>query len=179
MTGQTDGLPDQAALRGQFEELAPRIIPRLRALAWKFGLPPDEWDDAVQDVLTKAWNGLDRFRGDAKLETWLIRIAVHAYTSRKRAVARRLWRMVRRQGELDLEDSPIALTPEKNEAYRHAHACIRALPPKLRAVFVLRYLEELPCAAVAAMLGIPEATVRTRIFHARKKLRAMMKEFDP
>ncbi len=55
-------------------------------------------------------------------------------------------------------------------------ACIRRLPPKLRTVLVLRYLEERNAAEVAQLLGIPEPTVRSRTFHARKRLRALMKD---
>ncbi len=65
------------------------------------------------------------------------------------------------------------------EAYDRAVACVRRLPVKQRRVFVLRYLEEMSCAEVAETLGIPEATVRTRTFHACKKLRGMMKGYEP
>jgi RNA polymerase sigma-70 factor (ECF subfamily) len=63
---------------------------------------------------------------------------------------------------------------ERNEAYERAVAYIGKLPPKLRQAFVLRYLEEMTCAEVAETMRIPEATVRTRIFHARRKLREWM-----
>lgn len=155
------------------EDLIAREYPRLRRLAWRFGLPQDELDDAVQEVFAKAWAGRSRFRGDAALSTWLTRVAVNHFTSRRQGWLRRL-RTFRR--DPDVVDRAPALdgNVETSDTYERAVTCIRELPPKLRQVLVLRYLEEMSCAEVAGTLGIPEATVRTRVFHARKKLRDLI-----
>ncbi|MCL4692536.1 MAG: RNA polymerase sigma factor [Candidatus Hydrogenedentes bacterium] len=159
------------------EDLIAREFPRLQRLAWRFGLPADELDDAVQEVFAKAWAGRGRFRGDAALTTWLTRVAVNHFTSRRQGWLRRMRVFHRDPDQVDRAPASGG-NIETNDGYERAVACIRQLPPKLRQVLVLRYLEEMSCAEVAETLGIPEATVRTRVFHARKKLRDRMGEHE-
>lgn len=161
------------------EDLIAREYPRIRRLAWRFGLPEDELDDAVQDVFVKAWAARNRFRGDAAQSTWLTRVAINHFTSRRRIGLRRLQTFLRDPNAMERAKTPDSRQTERNEAYEHAVAYIRRLPPKLRQAFVLRYLEDMTCAEVAETLQIPEATVRTRVFHARKKLREWMKGYEP
>lgn len=65
------------------------------------------------------------------------------------------------------------------EDYDRAVRALHRLPPKLRQAVVLRFLEGLSGPEVAAALGVPEATVRTRVYHARRKLRAWLDEDTP
>jgi len=160
-------------------DLIAREYPRLRRLAWRFGLPEDELDDAVQDVFAKAWAARNRFRGDAAQATWLTRVAINHFTSRRRVWLRRLQTFLRDPIAMERAETRGGQAVERNEAHERAVACVRKLPPKLRQAFVLRYLEEMTCVDVAETLRIPEATVRTRIFHARKKLREWMKDYEP
>ncbi|MCC6698577.1 MAG: RNA polymerase sigma factor [Candidatus Hydrogenedentes bacterium] len=161
------------------EDLIAREYPRLRRLAWRFGLPEDELDDAVQDVLAKAWAARGRFRGDAAQSTWLTRVALNHFTSIRRGWLRNLKTFVRDPFATMSEPAPNTEHAVRDEAHERAVACIQRLPRKLRLVFVLRYLEEMSCADVAETLRIPEVTVRTRVYHARKKLREWMKGYEP
>jgi len=179
-----EGVLDAAPLCGHdavavdIEQLVREESARIRALAWRFGVPEEELDDAVQEVFVRAWLGAPRFRGACAPSTWLTRIAVNYFVSRRRALMRRMRRMVR--GEVSAEQPlPAQPRPEVREAHERAVGCIRRLPRRLREVFVLRYLEEMPCKEVAETLTIPEATVRTRAYHARRRLRAMLKGFEP
>lgn len=181
-TGETCPAREECSIDadGTLGDLIAREYPRLRRLAWRFGLPEDELDDAVQDVMAKAWAARSRFRGDAAQTTWLTRVAINHFTSRRRSWLRRLQTFLR--DPLAMERAPTQggnHQVERNEAHERAVVCIRKLPPKLRQAFVLRYLEEMTCAEVAETIQIPEATVRTRIFHARKKLREWMKDYEP
>ena len=63
---------------------------RIRALAWRFGLPESELDDVVQDILMKAWGARQRFRWDAEHLTWIRRIAVNHLASRRRSLRSRI-----------------------------------------------------------------------------------------
>jgi len=152
---------------------------RIRALAWRFGVPASELDDVVQDIFMKAWAARNRFRGDANPSTWLTRIAVNHLSSRRRSLRARIaamgiWR-TRRPAEPVQPEARLA----SKEAEERAAQCVRRLSPKLRTVFVLRYLEDMSAAEVSETLKIPESTVRTRAFHARKRLREMMKDYKP
>jgi RNA polymerase sigma-70 factor (ECF subfamily) len=152
---------------------------RIRRLAWRFGLPEDEIDDAAQEIFARACAGLKRFRGDCSPSTWLTRIALNYLTSRRREIARRIRLFSGRPQVIENSRAGPIIRPETAEAHRRAMDCIRRLPVKLRTAFVLRYLEEMSCAEVADVLNIPEATVRTRIFYARRKLRAMLRGYEP
>lgn len=178
LSGDSVGQTEREARRAAFEDRVRAERDRLRGLAWRFGIPADELDDAVQEVYTRAWAALPGFRGDADMATWLTRIALRVYTSRRRTWLRRLRHWVRDPAVMNDAPAAAGLSPEAAEAYRIAVACVARLPVKLRQAFVLRYLEEMSCAETAALLGIPEATVRTRIYHARRKLQAMMTEYE-
>jgi RNA polymerase sigma-70 factor (ECF subfamily) len=162
-----------------FDRLVVAEQQRIRTLAWRFGVPAAELDDVVQDVFVKAWSARAAFRGDADPATWLTRIAINHLVSRQRSLRTRL----RALAELSAAWIPGPRRPDSRAASTEAEAkaaeCVRRLSPKLRSVFVLRYLEEMSALEVAETLEIPEATVRTRVFHARKKLRAMLKDYEP
>jgi len=161
------------------EQLINDDYQRIRALAWKFGLPADEIDDAAQEIFVRACTGANRFRGDCTPSTWLTRIAVNYLCSRRR-------KMLRRRNVISTDRETVAQVAvgrpdgvEIADAHERAVECIRRLSGKLRAAFVLRYIEEMSCAEVAETLGVPQSTVRTRIYHARKKLRRMMRGYEP
>jgi RNA polymerase sigma-70 factor (ECF subfamily) len=145
-----------------------------------------EAEDAVQEAYLRAYRGLAGFRGEAKLSTWLVRIAANEALMRRRrrakaavvpmdaaAAASEEWNTL-------MSDRP---GPEQDasraEMRKLIEARIDALPETYRAVFVLRALEELSVEETAGVLEIPEATVRTRFFRARALLReALAHEVD-
>jgi RNA polymerase sigma-70 factor (ECF subfamily) len=148
-----------------------------------------EAEDAVQDAYLKAIRGIDAFRSDSKLSTWLVRITVNEALGRLRRTRRaaeviplaadRGEGMEAHENVMD-ENTP---TPEQEalraESRRIMEAKIDALPDAFRAVFVLRSVEEMSVEETARCLDIPEATVRTRHFRARSLLReALAQEID-
>ena len=139
-------------------------------------------EDALQDAYVAVYQHIDEFRGDADLSTWLTRVVVNQ--------ALQALRKTKRQGvvvSLDSSyDEPHAIGPTmENPAAPDApeRAAMRAeirrllerkiddLPDAFRIVFVLREVEELTIEEVARCLGVPEATVRTRLFRAKARLR--------
>ena len=139
-----------------------------------------EAEEAVQDAYLKAFRALDSFRGQARLSTWLVRIAANEALMRRRSRARSA-EVIPLSGTEEPMDT--AERPEqaagRGELRRLLEARIDRLPDDFRAVFVLRALEELSVEDTAASLGIPEATVRSRFFRARALLReALAREID-
>ena len=137
-------------------------------------------EDALQDAYLHAWHALSGFRGEAKLSTWLVRIVINEALGRLRrrgALVIPLDAAVDPQGrqpEAWMEDDPHR-QPERiamrNEMRRLMEARIDLLPDAFRSVFMLRAVEELSVEEVAVALGLPEPTVRTRLFRARGLLR--------
>lgn len=148
-----------------------------------------EAEDAVQEAYLKAIRGMDAFRSDSKLSTWLVRITVNEALGKLRR-SRRAAQVIPLAGDLaegtEAHDNVMdenAPTPEQEtlraESRRIMEAKIDALPDSFRAVFVLRAIEELSVEEAAAALEIPEATVRTRFFRARSLLReSLSRELD-
>ena len=152
-----------------------------------------EAEDVVQDAYLQAYRGIDKFRGDAKLSTWLTRIVVNEAIAKSRKSSRRA-EVIRLDGDMgsnydateanmstDIHESPES--PEsaamRAQVRQLLEKTIDDLPDAFRTVFVLRTLEEMSGEEVAACLDIPEATVRTRFFRARSLLRAALsREID-
>jgi RNA polymerase sigma-70 factor (ECF subfamily) len=140
----------------------------------------DDTQDAVQEAYLRAWRALASFRSDAKLSTWLVRIAVNEALGRLRSTGAKVMPMnaaVDTDGET-LEPTMPANPDEEPEANamrtqvrQQIEARIDTLPDQFRTVFMLRGVEELSVEEVAAVLEIPEATVRSRFFRARGILR--------
>ena len=145
-------------------------------------------EDALQDAYVQAYRKLDEFRGDAELSTWLTRIVINQALMRVRA--RRRDTVVVPFGEGRDASSPVlevadtmAESPSdatlRAEVRRVLERRIDELPDAFRTVFVMREIEEMTARETADALGIPEATVRTRLFRARALLReALDRDMD-
>ncbi|MEO8602342.1 MAG: RNA polymerase sigma factor [bacterium] len=129
-----------------------------------------ETEDVLQETYVRAFMHLDQFLGRARFSTWLTRIAVHEALHRRK----------RRQRFVDFEavaDGLAAATPnpEERAVDRELRAALEAaidrLPEDFRTVFVLRDVEGLSTTQTAESLEIREATVKTRLYRARRQLR--------
>jgi RNA polymerase sigma-70 factor (ECF subfamily) len=139
-----------------------------------------EAEDALQEAYLRAYQAIGGFRGEAKLSTWFARIVANEALERLRKRARRA-EIVPLQSsaalqELDqIPDTDMDKTPERTasrlQMRRLLEAQIDTLPDDYRAVFMLRAVEEMSVEETAAVLGIPPATVRSRLFRARSLLR--------
>jgi len=146
-----------------------------------------EAEDALQEAYLQAYRALGSFRGDAELSTWLARIVANEALQRLRKHARRA-EIVPLQPAADAEleqvsDTETDKAPEMSaaraEMRRLLESHIDALPDAYRAVFMLRAVEELSVEETAAVLELPPATVRTRLFRARSMLReALAQKID-
>jgi RNA polymerase sigma-70 factor (ECF subfamily) len=149
-----------------------------------------EAEDAVQEAYFLGYRAIREFRGDAKLSTWLVRIVANEALARLRKRARRV-EVIRLHGDAvhhgEVPEHSMAdissEQPESNavraETRRVLEAMIDRLPDVFRTVFVLRALEEMSVGEAAAVLNIPEVTVRTRYFRAKGMLReALAREID-
>ena len=145
-----------------------------------------EAEDVVQETYLRAFPALDSFRGDASLSTWLTRIAANEALMRRRSKMREARVVVldedAREDWMENAADPAAGPEEAaigGQSRRMLERRIDALPDLYREVFMLRAVEELSVEETSAVLGLPEATVRTRFFRARAMLRgAIEREID-
>ncbi len=137
-----------------------------------------EAEDAVQEACLQAYRAIGTFRGESKLSTWLVRITANEALMRRRNRVRAATKApMDRDAEPD-DQAGAEAGPERRaehgELRRLLQERIGELPEEFRGVFMLRAIEELTVGETAAALAIPEATVRTRYFRARRLLRDSM-----
>jgi RNA polymerase sigma-70 factor (ECF subfamily) len=146
-----------------------------------------EAEDALQEGYLQAYRSLGSFRAEAKLSTWLARIVANEALMRRRKQTRRADILpmqsadtpeVEQVMQTDSDNAP-DMRAARGEMRRLLEAQIDALPETYRTVFMLRAVEELSAEETAAVLEIPAATVRTRLFRARSLLReALAQKID-
>jgi RNA polymerase sigma-70 factor (ECF subfamily) len=130
-----------------------------------------ELDDLVQEVFVIAFRGMVRFRGDAKLSTWLYRICVNVALGRLRSRSRRAPALP--YAELDDAGDGGANAPDKQlerrEELVQVYRALERLAPKKRIVFILHEIQGLDIKEIAEIVQAPLVTVRTRLHYARKE----------
>lgn len=144
----------------------------------------DDANEAAQEVFLAAWQGLRSFRGDARLATWLYRIAYNHCL--KVAEAQR--RDAQARSEMAAA-SAHAARPAVKLSQMHAQTALRdlcdtvrteiaCLPPKYQAVLSLRHLQDLSYEEIAEVLRVPIGTVKTHLFRARAILKERLADLD-
>ena len=171
----------QAGDRAAVGALFKRHHGRVRAMCVRMlsGRDAAEIEDAVQQAFLEAWRCLPRFGGKSRFTTWLTRVAIHTCFSTRR----RLRRLFVTDVNTDRAVIPVwaqpGLSPDEVAGRRARETAVAdvlsALGPKKRAVFVLADLEGMTSTEIAAVLAIPDATVRTRLYHARREVAALVK----
>lgn len=153
---------------------------RLFRAAWSILKDRFEAEEAVQAAYVAAFSAMDRFEGRSSLSTWLTRIVINEALGRVRSERRRRVRLesdgvpvleTYREKLMAGSENPAPDAAVAREQLRRLleHA-IAGLPDAFRTVFVLREIEGLSVEDTAEALGIPEATVKTRLLRARRKL---------
>ena len=131
-----------------------------------------ELEDLVQEVFVIAFRGMSRFRGDAKLSTWLYRICVNVALGKLRQKTRRPPPIL----SAELPEPPAADSPDsperlllRSEDVKRVYRALDRLSPKKRLVLVMHEIEGLDIKDIAEIVGSPLVTVRTRLHYARKE----------
>ncbi|CAN0583447.1 unnamed protein product, partial [Laminaria digitata] len=153
------------------------IFTRYRALVYgvlSHLMPGDpELEDVVQSAFVEVFRSLGSFEGRSKLSSWIARVALHVgYHHLRRRKSRPTdygadWKIP------EVVDDSLAGDParaaESQEVLARVYAILETLPPKKRTVFILNDLQGLPQEQVAEVVGVRVATVRTRLFYARRE----------
>jgi RNA polymerase sigma-70 factor (ECF subfamily) len=172
----TDAALLDAARRGDrsaFEELVRRTYTETYTLAVRLTGNDEDARDVVQEAYLRAWRGLGKFRGEAQFSTWLYRITANtAYSHVNRRRRHRAVPLSDLGTEIadDGAASPEA-TAESAALSSRLTEAVGKLPPKLRAVMVLKDVYGLPHEEIAEQLGISETAAKVRLHRARKQLR--------
>ena len=176
----------QAGDRGALGELLGAYHRRVYHLCLRMVSNSDDAAELSQEVLLRAIQHIDGFRGGSKFSTWLLRIAMNLTVSHLRR------RKVRSAISLDLETGDgEAATPlrnmiasgrepkpsqsvEKKEEAVELAAALESLDPSLKSIMLLRDVQQMDYQQIADVLSLPIGTVKSRLFRARLALRAAL-----
>ncbi len=132
-------------------------------------------EDLISDVFLDVWRQAGKFEGRSAVSTWLLSIArFKALSALRRRPVEELDEETAEQIEDQTDDPETALAKKDKGAV--LQKCLTALSAEHREVIDLVYYHEKSVEEVAGIVGIPEATVKTRMFYARKKLSELLKE---
>ncbi|MDD2512886.1 MAG: sigma-70 family RNA polymerase sigma factor [Proteiniphilum sp.] len=169
-------LRDPHTVRQGFARLVSEYSERLYWQIRKMVLSHDDANDILQDVLMKAWSNLENFRGDAKLTTWLYRIAINesiTFLNKKRS---------QNNVSIDADDSFLINVLESDEYFDGDEAQLRlqkailTLPEKQRLVFQMKYFEEMKYDEMSDILGTSVGALKASYHHAVKKIEKFLGE---
>jgi RNA polymerase sigma-70 factor, ECF subfamily len=159
--------------RSAFEQLYLAYHKRLYGFLFRFVGRSDVADELTNDVMVSVWKGAAGFKGESKVSTWMFGIAHF------RAVS---WLRRTRPELVDIDDAgPIEDSRElqeealvKESTREQVRLALTRLTPEHRAVIELTFYQEFSYPEIAAILGCPVNTVKTRMFYARKHLREVL-----
>lgn len=175
MPADLDALVESARSgnRSAFDELVRQTSAATYTLALRLVGNAEDARDVTQEAYLRAYRGLATFRGDAQFTTWLYRITANCASSY-------LGRRARHRHDDLTDDLPVASTDPAGDPQSRGEVAalrdelivaLRRLPPKLRAVVVLRDVYDLSHAEIAEELGISESAAKVRLHRARHRLR--------
>jgi RNA polymerase sigma-70 factor (ECF subfamily) len=132
-------------------------------------------EDLISDVFLDVWRQADKFEGRSAVSTWMLSIArFKALSALRRKPEQELDDEMAERIEDHSDDPEVALAKKEKGAV--LRQCLTALSAEHREIIDLVYYHEKSVQEVAEIVGIPEATVKTRMFYARKKMSELLKE---
>ncbi len=185
-TATSDEQIVERALTGDaeaFGEIVHRWERRIFALAYGMLGREEDARDATQETFLAAFRNLRGFRGEAKVSSWLHRIAVNQCITRQRRAK------VRNEAAIEDEEqrhassfsSPLELSParmaEGRESIDAVRRAVNSLPLDLRQVVLMKEFEELTFREIAQALDLPLSTVKSRLYTAMRQLQMRLQKF--
>lgn len=166
----------RAGDRRAFEELARRWDRKLAAHAWRLTGDRDLAAEVTQAAWLEVTRGLPRLLDERAFPAWAYRIVSRLCARSIGALQRR--RTLSRALDTEAEIEPDARSEPTALDHERLRRAVRALPPGQRAALALFYFEDLSVAETAVALDVPAGTVKTRLMHARRHLRAILEGDD-
>jgi RNA polymerase sigma-70 factor (ECF subfamily) len=153
--------------RGAFEELFNNYHPRLFSFLFRLTRSHGAAEELANDVMLTLWKDAGRFRGESKVSTWIFGIA---YRQALAHLRKRNFKLV----SIRDDDAVVGETDARLEREDWVRQGLQTLPPKQKLTVMLVYFLGLSCEETANASGVPINTVKTRMFHARKKMKEQL-----
>lgn len=160
-----------------FGEIVNRWERKIFALCYGMLNREDEAKDAAQETFIAAYKNLNRFRGEAKVSSWLHRIAVNQCLTKKRREKTRSESFFDESESAEEKffpapgDKAPSNLAEKKERLQAVRQAVGSLPPELKEIIVMKEFEEMTFQEISEVLEMPLSTVKSRLYTALKQLR--------
>lgn len=181
--GITVGETTKIISRETFDEIVRQQQRRVYRVLMMLVRDPDTADTLTQECFLRAYLHRESFRGECRIDTWILRIAVNLARDHGKNRRAAFWK---RLVGLDHEEgSPIEVaapqaSPEQALLAREELSAVlsatASLSPQQRAIFLMRFSEDMPLAEIAQVLGLRTGSVKAQLSRAVGKIRRLMKE---
>lgn len=155
--------------RGAFDKLFRNYYPRLFTFLFRLTRSHGAAEELANDVLLTVWKDAGRFRGESKVSTWIFGIAYRQSLAHLRKRKLKLVSFV--EGDEPAQDENSVDLDARLEREDWVRQGVENLPPKQRLAVMLVYFFGLSCEETASVTGARTSTVKTRMFHARRKMK--------
>lgn len=172
---------EKADRRARFDAEAMEQLDALYSFALKLTRAKDDAEDLVSDTLLRAFQRWEQYRLGTNIRAWLFTILYHAFVSRKRRIdAREVQPLEDEDGREVFE--PIGEADPEGTFYdsfvdQEIVNAIHALPEEYRAAVVMSDVHGLRYGEIAKVLGVPEGTIKSRLFRGRRLLQAQLRDY--
>lgn len=169
-----------------FEDLVVKYSPRLYGMVYHMTSNKEDTHDLLQEVFSKAYRSLPKFKGRSSFYTWIYAIATNmTFNFLKKRKRRATWSLDHLDSGIQHDEAMIDLAhasnprrqSDVNELQKKLNEAMQALSEDHRAVVAMYDIQGIPHAEISRILKVSEGTVRSRLFYAHKQLQGHLAEF--
>ncbi len=170
-----EGLRQQEKREAAFRKLVEQYQQRLYWHIRKIVINHEDTDDVLQNTFVKAWSGMERFREDSGLYTWLYRIATNEALSFLKQKQRKSFIPMDNVSDYLVQTLHADNHFSGDEAQKKFQEAIAKLPEKQRLVFNMKYFDEIKYQDMSKILETSEGALKASYHHAVKKIEGYIK----
>ena len=172
---------ERSERRARFDEESVRHLDALYSFALKLTRARDDADDLVSDTMLRAFQRWEQYRLGTNMRAWLFTILYHAFVSRKRRIDAREVQPLEDEDGREIFEAVGDADPESTfyDSFLDEDivAAIQRLPDEYRDAVVMSDLHGLKYAEIAQVLGVPEGTIKSRLFRGRRLLQVQLRDY--
>ena len=172
---------ERSERRARFDDEAVRHLDALYSFALKLARARDDADDLVSDTMLRAFQRWEQYRLGTNMRAWLFTILYHAFVSRKRRIDAREVQPLEDEDGREIFEAVGDADPESTfyDSFLDEDivSAIQRLPDEYRDAVVLSDLHGLKYAEIAQILGVPEGTIKSRLFRGRRLLQVQLRDY--
>lgn len=172
---------DRTERRARFDAEALAQLDALYSFAFKLTRGRDEAEDLVSDTLLRAFQRWEQYRLGTNIRAWLFTILYHAFVSRKRRIDAREVQPLEDEEGREMFEAVGDINPEgtfyDSFVDQEIVNAVESLPEEYRAAVVMSDLHGLRYGEIAKVLGVPEGTIKSRLFRGRRLLQAQLRGY--